>query len=67
MVAFRWRGRKSTFGQLEPGRREIVKTASIITVGSTADPIHKAVEEAREDRGEAIVFLLYGCALFGQK
>ena len=44
-----------------------MKTALVITVGGTADPILKAVEEAQKEAGHVTVFLLYGRPFSGQK
>jgi CRISPR-associated protein (TIGR02710 family) len=44
-----------------------MKTVLVVTVGNTADPILKAVEETRQENGEALVFLLYGRPFSGQK
>ena len=43
-----------------------MKTALVITIGGTADPILKAVEEAQKEGGEVTVFLLYGRPFPGQ-
>lgn len=44
-----------------------MKTALIITVGTTAEPILKAIEEVRQESGALRVFLLYGRPLPEQK
>jgi CRISPR-associated protein (TIGR02710 family) len=44
-----------------------VKTALVITIGGTADPILRAVEEAQKEGGAVTVFLLYGRPFPGQR
>lgn len=44
-----------------------MKTVLVITVGGTADPILKAVEEASQEGEEVTVFLLYGRPFPDQK
>jgi len=43
-----------------------MKKAMLITVGNTADPILKAIEEARAEGEEVTIFLLYGRPFPGQ-
>lgn len=47
--------------------RAVMKTVLVITVGGTADPIMKAVEEVCRESREVTVFLLYGRPFPGQK
>ena len=37
-----------------------MKTAVVITSGNTAEPILKAIEDAAQEGGEVMVYLIYG-------